>query len=173
MGKYYNYTLTNSLTGRIFYVGKGTRNRFNYHEKAARKGDPSPRSAYIRRIWAYGGHVIKSKVFESDDEQEVLENEVVLISKHRPLMNVANHTTLGLGKESIESMREDMIKRAEEANQKRVLQYPVDERGSLLEQWDKLSVKKVDDRLNLWFQITEEAIQEYQEWLARQNMKWG
>lgn len=77
--KHYVYTLARP-DGRVFYVGKGVRGRIHKHEWAARNGEQSYKANIIRKIWAEGGQVVKQKVFESDNEQEALAEEIRLIA---------------------------------------------------------------------------------------------
>ena len=89
--KYYVYTLAYP-DGRVFYVGKGQGNRIDQHEKEAAQYHhypdavkylprESPKVRVIREIWNLGGKVVKTKVFETDDEQEANEYEKQCIAQ--------------------------------------------------------------------------------------------
>lgn len=91
--KHYVYTLARP-DGRVFYVGKGVRGRIHKHEWAAKNGEQSHKANIIRKIWAEGGQVVKQKVFESDNEQEALAEEVRLIAYYGR-ENLANLTDGG------------------------------------------------------------------------------
>ena len=76
---FYVYTLTNSLTGKVFYIGKGKGDRIHAHEAEARRGAQTYKCFLIRQIWEQGGKVIKSKVFETPIEQDAFIYEWCLI----------------------------------------------------------------------------------------------
>jgi hypothetical protein len=84
--KFYVYTLSYPDTGVVFYVGKGTvravkglRERIDDHEAEAQQGVKSAKCAIIRDIWARGLQVQKTKVFETDNEEEAIVYEQALI----------------------------------------------------------------------------------------------
>lgn len=77
---FYVYTLTNSLTEQVFYVGKGTGDRICVHEAEARKGIQSCKCSLIRQIWEQGGKVIREKVYETPIEQDAFIYEWCLIN---------------------------------------------------------------------------------------------
>lgn len=76
---FYVYTLTNSLDGQVFYVGKGTGNRIDIHEAEARRGIQTYKCHFIRQIWEQGGKVIKEKVYETPVEQDAYIYEWCLV----------------------------------------------------------------------------------------------
>lgn len=81
--KYYVYTLAYP-DGRVFYVGKGQGDRIHEHELEARRSylpQVSAKVRVIREIWASGGKVVKTKVFETDNEQEANEHEQQVIAQ--------------------------------------------------------------------------------------------
>lgn len=79
MKTYYVYTLTNSLDGKVFYVGKGTGDRVNQHVRAAKRGCQYHVHRKIRKIESYGGQIFPKVVFESGVEQDALVEEMRLI----------------------------------------------------------------------------------------------
>lgn len=78
-GKYYTYVLIRP-DGTVFYVGKGTANRINDHERDARKGIQSHKCNTIREIWRNGGKVIKQKVAFFNEEADAFEHEILLVN---------------------------------------------------------------------------------------------
>ena len=85
---YYVYTLAypQSMGGAIFYVGKGTENRINVHEIEARHGYSSKKHNAIRSILDAGEQVVKSIVFETDNERVAYKRENELIKLHAPTL---------------------------------------------------------------------------------------
>src|SRR5947209_1460813 len=75
----YVYTLTNSLTGLVFYVGQGRKTRILHHENEARRGVQSAKCNLIREIWQQGGAVIKTKEAENLTEKDAIKLESQLI----------------------------------------------------------------------------------------------
>lgn len=140
MKVYYVYTLVNSLTGRVFYVGKGTGDRINAHERKAKANNKAPLYAYIRRIWEYGGHIIKTKVLETSDEEIALTREQELIGVYcKTLLNIVHHGP----QESIEVARARAI-----------------ERGKALKRtWTESDERFIDRKLNQSFYITGELLE--------------
>ncbi len=94
-GRFYNYVLMRP-DGTVFYVGKGTGNRINDHEKDAHKGVQSYKCNVIRQIWADGGGVLKQKVAFHDTEEDAYELEILLI-KFFGRENLTNLTDGGEG----------------------------------------------------------------------------
>lgn len=70
--KYYVYTLAypESMGGKIFYVGKGSKYRMQQHLAEAHKGVKSDKCDAIREIWNAGQRVVGKKVAEFDSEEE-------------------------------------------------------------------------------------------------------
>jgi hypothetical protein len=89
MGKYYVYEqaypddfLDQELAGTIFYVGKGTGNRIDFHEEVGRGmhfDANQQKCAIIREIQVQGKQVVKRKVYETDVEQDAYLYEWILI----------------------------------------------------------------------------------------------
>lgn len=79
LGRFYNYVLMRP-DGSVFYVGKGTGNRIDDHEKEARKGVQSHKCNVIRQVWSEGGEIIKQKVAFHNKEEDAFELEILLIS---------------------------------------------------------------------------------------------
>lgn len=94
MAKYYVYTYVYpvSMGGVVFYVGKGTGNRIDIHELEAKRGYTSKKHDIIRSILNAGEQVVKSIVFETDDEHEAFAYEYKLIKQYAPTLTniVAN-----------------------------------------------------------------------------------
>lgn len=96
---YYVYTLTDSQTRRIFYVGKGKFNRVYAHESEARRGCQCNKCVYIRKLWSSGGFVVKRIVFVSDDELKAYTEErrrIARLGRNR-LTNMTNGGQGGTG----------------------------------------------------------------------------
>jgi hypothetical protein len=92
--RFYVYILTNSLTGQVFYVGKGQRQRMHEHVWQAKRGIQSSKCDLIREILASGGEVIPSKDQENLTHSEALERESYLIKVYGE-ENLANGTFKG------------------------------------------------------------------------------
>jgi hypothetical protein len=80
--KFYVYTLAypESMGGKVFYVGKGSKSRIKNHLAEARKGVVSAKCDAIRVIWAAGLRVVEAKVAEFSEEAESYQYEKVLIA---------------------------------------------------------------------------------------------
>ncbi len=96
--QYYVYTLAYP-DGRIFYVGKGQGDRILQHEKEARQyyhtqQQESAKVRVIREIWASGGQVVKTKVLETENEEEAYEYEKQYIAQCDP-SSLTNRTKGG------------------------------------------------------------------------------
>lgn len=82
--EYYVYLLQDSITSRIFYVGKGKRNRMNQHLRYVQKYDkPMSTNLHIfhtiRKILSAGGTVNAIKICEGLDENTALDIEAETI----------------------------------------------------------------------------------------------
>ncbi len=82
--RFYTYTLESSLTGVVFYVGKGTAYRVTDHEREAHNGVQSPKCDHIRQIEADGGKVIRKIVKKGLTSYEALALEEELIQQYGP-----------------------------------------------------------------------------------------
>ena len=92
MKKFYTYALKDPETMKPFYVGKGTGDRIQHHERDARKGCDSAKSLKIRKIWEAGGNVIREILREFDSESDALKHEARMIQSTTGLTNIAgNH----------------------------------------------------------------------------------
>lgn len=80
---FYTYTLAYP-DGTVFYVGKGTGNRIDHHEKEAHRGHACKKCQTIRLIWATGEQVVKTKVREHLTEDEALDLEAKTIDMLGP-----------------------------------------------------------------------------------------
>ena len=76
--KYYVYTLAHP-DGTVFYVGKGTGDRINDHQRNARKGIQSYTCNTIRKIWSADCKIIQTKVAFFDNEEGAYQFEINLI----------------------------------------------------------------------------------------------
>ncbi len=94
-GRFYVYVLTRP-NGEPFYVGKGSGNRIDDHEREARAGHNCHKCNIIRKIWHEGGQVQRSFALRTDDEQEAFDCERQMIAFYgRDAL--ANHTDGGEG----------------------------------------------------------------------------
>lgn len=73
--RFYVYDLIDPRDGKVFYVGKGTGNRIDQHEREARAGRVSRKCDRIRDIEAEGLSVIKKRVRSFADEQDAFDFE--------------------------------------------------------------------------------------------------
>lgn len=85
---YYNYLYAHPLTGNIFYVGKGHKNRLNVHLKDVRRNKLPNRCNYsffaeIKSILSEDMEPIIMKVAEFNNEEDAYQNEKVLIQKYK------------------------------------------------------------------------------------------
>lgn len=76
-GKYYVYHLIDPRDGSVFYVGKGTGDRYKHHERdAARlRFANSEKEWRIHDIWSCGEKVRRKKVKEFSSESAALDFE--------------------------------------------------------------------------------------------------
>lgn len=103
---YYVYLLIDPRSDEVFYVGKGTGNRIDAHEKEALRGVRSKKCRRINEIVSSGNAVIKEKVFFTDDETLAYEFEKDIISE-KGLENLTNVIPGGKwDKEKLEALRQ-------------------------------------------------------------------
>lgn len=91
----YTYRLRRP-SGEVFYIGKGTGNRIDMHEREARRGVQSRKCDIIREIWASGEQIIKEKVHENLPSGIAYALEQRLI-KEQGEENLANVPYMGRG----------------------------------------------------------------------------
>ena len=82
--------------GKVFYIGKGQGQRIDSHEWEARRSVLGPHANthkinIIRKIWASGGEVLKTRLAEFETGEEALFYEIALIF----FMNDLTNKTLG------------------------------------------------------------------------------
>lgn len=94
--KYYVYAMVNSIDNKVFYIGKGTANRFSSHMSHARKGNRQHVYCKIRKIQDLGGTIIFNKLHEYEDEKEAFAKEIELIASYGR-ENLTNKTNGGDG----------------------------------------------------------------------------
>jgi hypothetical protein len=77
--RYYVYILKDPFTNEIFYVGKGTDDRIDSHEKEASGGGMSEKCQRIRSIWSKNRGIQRCKVRENltSGEAEYIEAKVI------------------------------------------------------------------------------------------------
>lgn len=75
------YELINPIDGKTFYVGKGSGNRIEQHEKEARKGVCSKKCNKIKHIWSLGFEIQRKKNALFCDEQAAYDHETDLIAE--------------------------------------------------------------------------------------------
>lgn len=82
--QFYVYTLSRPSTDKwpneVFYVGKGTKSRIFDHEEEALRGKKSKKCSAIRDVWAQGGQVQKTMLYQTGVESDALIYEWVLIN---------------------------------------------------------------------------------------------
>lgn len=81
MSTYYVYELRDE-SGQVFYVGKGTKYRINFHEWAACAGKRGHLYNTIRKIWRDGGVVVKEKIAVGLTHPQAISIERMLIAKY-------------------------------------------------------------------------------------------
>jgi hypothetical protein len=96
--RFYVYTLAEKE--KVFYVGKGQRQRVHNHEWEATTDCQCHKCRKIRKIWRNGGAVQKYIVFTTDDEDEAYRYEEELITSFG-LKNLCNKALGGRGSRSI------------------------------------------------------------------------
>ena len=124
--RHYVYTLAYP-DGRVFYVGKGVRDRIHRHERdavAARNINPHKENI-IRKILADGGQVTKTKLAYFSTHEEAVEYEKALILFLNATDGLANLTPGGDGMTGVTFSEEHKrkISEAQKGRPKRRLQY--------------------------------------------------
>lgn len=76
--RFYVYLLCKP-SGKPFYVGKGTRNRVDMHEREAQGGCGCHKCRTIRKIQRQGKQIVKQIIFETDNEIQAYKYESDLI----------------------------------------------------------------------------------------------
>ena len=86
------YTLRSSIDDKVFYVGKGIKNRFYSHTWNAKNGSKLPVYCKMRKVWELGGEVIFEKIFEDDNESFIYqrEKETIAFYGRDNLMNLTD-----------------------------------------------------------------------------------
>lgn len=79
--KWYVYELINPIDGKTFYVGKGSGNRIEHHEKEALKEVCSKKCNKIKHIWSLGFEIHRKKNALFWDEQAAYDHETDLIAE--------------------------------------------------------------------------------------------
>ena len=93
--RFYVYMLLDPA-GTPFYIGKGTGDRIEHHEREAKGGHLCHKCKVIRKIWQAGGQVGRAIVFTTDDERAALDYEAALIAQYG-VDNLTNETIGGAG----------------------------------------------------------------------------
>lgn len=97
MKEFFVYVLRNSLDGQVFYVGKGSSNRYAKHLNRAANGSHLPVHKKIREILGLNGEILFEKVFYTLDEWEAFKEEIRLIA----LIGKSNLTNVTDGGEGL------------------------------------------------------------------------
>lgn len=166
----YVYTLAypESMGGQVFYVGKGTGNRIDFHEMEARNctrnGKSSAKCDVIHRIWESGEQVQKCKVYEdlSDEEALVLEERTMRSYGFKNLTNLGftrkeNHLLKFIPSQVALTMdlREEITQGIEECLREENIELTRSNCYSYLQQLceqairDRLSLRTTREELNL------------------------
>ncbi len=78
LGKHYVYTLAYP-DGKVFYVGKGSGNRIDDHEREAKRGIQSYKCNVIRKIWGNGEQIVKTILSPFPTHEDAFMYEIALI----------------------------------------------------------------------------------------------
>lgn len=82
------YALVDSLSGSVFYVGKGHGRRMFNHEADARRGKPGAKCDKIREIISSGGSVEYRVLAVFNTDSEAFEAEKMFIADYANLTNI-------------------------------------------------------------------------------------
>lgn len=93
---FYVYQLIDPRNGKPFYIGKGTGNRIDDHEREAKNDVTHPKCDAIRSIWLAGYEVKKEKIKTFISEDDAFSFEEKMIEKIG-LDNLTNLTKGGRG----------------------------------------------------------------------------
>lgn len=107
--RFYVYTLSDSRTGEVFYVGKGTGNRASHHTRnyALKRGKNNHKINKIKKIRRNDGEVIVNRVKDNITEGRAFELEKFLIEEVG-FDNLTNMTKGGRGGSLSEEMKENL-----------------------------------------------------------------
>jgi len=126
---FYVYYLIDPRNNEVFYIGKGTGNRMYYHENQILKGKKIKHSFAkfdrIREILEEGYEVIKTKVFETDDESLAYAKE----AEHIKSFGIENLTNLRIdwNHKSISQLVSDGLKKSKKF--KKAIEYKRSPKG--------------------------------------------
>jgi len=93
-GRYYIYFLIDPRSHKVFYIGKGQKDRMFHHENLVRQGKV-PNNNYdlrnvIKEILDQGQEIIYKQVWFSNNEDKIYKKEKEFIKKHKEyLTNIA------------------------------------------------------------------------------------
>jgi hypothetical protein len=93
--KYYVYGLSRP-NGKVFYVGKGSRNRMYAHAREAKSGHKCHKCNVIRKIWRGKGEIAYCTYWAGNNEDEAFEQEQYWIAFYG-LETLTNRTAGGEG----------------------------------------------------------------------------
>ncbi len=111
--EYYVYLLIDSITGKIFYIGKGCKKRMYEHVKDVQRGRiPNNNNRLknkIKKILSAGYKIKYKKILITENEQKAFAKEIELIKKIG-LENLCNLTYGGEGNIPSEETKRKMSK---------------------------------------------------------------
>jgi hypothetical protein len=101
---HYTYKLIDPRNGKVFYVGKGTGDRYKYHIKTVKRGSEPNNNGHlynkIKSILEESYEDVKYEIEEYENEQKAFEAEQELISEIG-YNNLCNLTKGGLGGDAL------------------------------------------------------------------------
>jgi hypothetical protein len=106
--RFYVYTLADSRTDEVFYVGKGCGSRMHQHEKDCRAGRVfnGRKHQRIAEVVSAGATVVASKVQTGLTEGEALDAEKAMIRS----IGIRNLTNISAGERSVETRLIELTK---------------------------------------------------------------